>query len=222
MQFLADFDDPIVQAVGTHLRTREAASAAAQIEKTARVHLIEYISTVAWIEPDTLWYLYWETDVPIKTFNRFLDLPVGQVGAALQPGLERECNCCHQYALMENREARKARGWVCTECQIHQREERDARSSRDWQLAGELNRERQARIQELASMPYQEYLQTPEWDETRRVMRKRAGYRCQVCSSKARILDVHHNTYANRGNEAKEDLVVLCRDCHAKFHGKSA
>lgn len=33
-------------------------------------------------------------------------------------------------------------------------------------------------------------------------------------------LDVHHRTYKNRGNEKFADLIVLCRACHSKHHGK--
>lgn len=29
---------------------------------------------------------------------------------------------------------------------------------------------------------------------------------------------IHHNTYVNRGYEKDEDLVVLCDECHKKFH----
>jgi len=35
-------------------------------------------------------------------------------------------------------------------------------------------------------------------------------------------LEVHHNSYAHVGREAPEDLVVLCGECHATFHGKLA
>lgn len=33
-------------------------------------------------------------------------------------------------------------------------------------------------------------------------------------------LNVHHNSYAHHGQEHKhlEDLVVLCNNCHKKFH----
>ena len=33
---------------------------------------------------------------------------------------------------------------------------------------------------------------------------------------------MHHRTYDNLGDEEPEDLVVLCRKCHATFHGKLA
>lgn len=76
----------------------------------------------------------------------------------------------------------------------------------------------QQRIRELATMPYKEYLQTPEWKETRKRALKRAGFSCQLCNSKDKILNVHHRTYERRGNEQNNDLIVLCEDCHRKFH----
>jgi len=78
-----------------------------------------------------------------------------------------------------------------------------------------------SRRRELATMPYRDYLQSPEWQERRRRMLKSAGYRCQLCNASAQ-LHVHHRTYERRGSEYNGDLIVLCAGCHAKFHGKEA
>lgn len=72
---------------------------------------------------------------------------------------------------------------------------------------------------ESKKLEYQEYLNSPHWKETRLKALKRAGNRCQLCSS-TKDLNVHHNTYKNKGHEDLNDLVVLCRKCHAKFHDK--
>jgi hypothetical protein len=69
-------------------------------------------------------------------------------------------------------------------------------------------------------MPYKEYLRTDHWKKTRKNALHRANYKCQLCSSKE-DLNVHHNTYENRGQEKDEDLIVLCQKCHAKHHNKS-
>jgi hypothetical protein len=47
-----------------------------------------------------------------------------------------------------------------------------------------------------------------------------AGYCCQLCDRSGRDvqLDVHHRTYENYGQEKLEDLIVLCRRCHAHHH----
>lgn len=70
-------------------------------------------------------------------------------------------------------------------------------------------------------MKYHDYLQTDYWKEVSLAVKKRAGWRCQVCNS-PHDLDAHHRTYDHRGRELDhlDDLVCLCRRCHAVFHGK--
>ncbi len=77
---------------------------------------------------------------------------------------------------------------------------------------------RQAHLEHLHTMPYREYLQTPEWQETRKRIMKRAGFRCQVCNAYGVRLNVHHRTYERRGYEHDRDLIVLCENCHQIFH----
>ncbi len=77
--------------------------------------------------------------------------------------------------------------------------------------------ERDARIQELRAMPYGDYLQTPEWQETRRLALLRATFRCQTCN-KSKELNVHHRTYERLGRERQGDIIVLCDGCHELFH----
>lgn len=73
------------------------------------------------------------------------------------------------------------------------------------------------RIQELRTMPYEEYLQTPEWQEKRELALERDGYRCRNCNCD-KNLHVHHRSYERRGNEDINDLTTLCNDCHEHFH----
>jgi 5-methylcytosine-specific restriction endonuclease McrA len=73
------------------------------------------------------------------------------------------------------------------------------------------------RLNELRAMPYREYLRTPEWRARREQALDRAGWRCQFCNSTASP-EVHHRTYERRGEEAAEDLTVVCATCHAHFH----
>lgn len=72
---------------------------------------------------------------------------------------------------------------------------------------------------EKRKIEYKEYLNSEHWKKIRVKALERAGNRCQLCSSKNN-LNVHHNTYVNRGHEDLKDLVVLCKECHAKFHDK--
>lgn len=75
-----------------------------------------------------------------------------------------------------------------------------------------------ARVQQLKTMPYADYLQTPEWHERRKARLRVARYRCQVCNRNDRVLNVHHRTYERRGEEYARDLIVLCQPCHYLFH----
>ena len=72
----------------------------------------------------------------------------------------------------------------------------------------------------LSKMPYAEYLKTEHWKQVRREALERADGRCQVCNSDAPPLDTHHRTYERRGHERPNDVIVLCRDCHGRFHDK--
>lgn len=78
------------------------------------------------------------------------------------------------------------------------------------------------RLQELATMPYEEYLKTPEWKAKAKQKRKEVGNKCQLCNRSSKQsegpLHVHHRTYARRGNEDMLDLTVLCAGCHELFH----
>lgn len=70
-------------------------------------------------------------------------------------------------------------------------------------------------------MNYNDYLKTDYWKAVAQAVKKRAGYRCQICNSQ-HDLQAHHRCYDNRGNELKhlDDLTCLCRRCHAIFHGQ--
>lgn len=81
-------------------------------------------------------------------------------------------------------------------------------------------RAKQKRIGKLATMPYAEYLKTPEWKQRRRRAVMRAKRKCQLCGAQDQVLHVHHNTYDNRGAEPACDLIVLCAPCHEWYHNK--
>lgn len=68
---------------------------------------------------------------------------------------------------------------------------------------------------------YSEWMQTDKWKTIAAGAKKKSGYKCEVCGS-AYNLCVHHTTYENLCREDKhsEDLVVVCRNCHANIHEK--
>ncbi len=68
-------------------------------------------------------------------------------------------------------------------------------------------------------MSYPEYLHTSWWLSRKAQAIRDAGYKCERCGSMIR-LQVHHVSYANIGDESKEDLVVLCEKHHKALHGK--
>lgn len=74
------------------------------------------------------------------------------------------------------------------------------------------------RLLELKTMSYKKYLWTPEWEMTRLLALNRADFKCQYCGYKDK-LQVHHFSYATRGCERDEDLIVLCNNCHELNHG---
>jgi 5-methylcytosine-specific restriction endonuclease McrA len=73
------------------------------------------------------------------------------------------------------------------------------------------------RLAQLKSMPYHDYLKTPEWYRRRAVTLKIAEFKCMLCFSPDE-LTVHHRTYERLGQERMTDLLVLCRECHELFH----
>ena len=76
------------------------------------------------------------------------------------------------------------------------------------------------RLKELKEMPYKDYLNTSEWKAKRKKALKSADYKCQLCHADNVELNVHHNNYERRGEEKSDDLIVLCKKCHAKHHDK--
>jgi len=66
---------------------------------------------------------------------------------------------------------------------------------------------------------YAEFLASDTWKEIREVKLKQSNYTCKRCGEK-KYLQVHHLNYNHRQKILKEDLVVLCKKCHEKTHGK--
>jgi 5-methylcytosine-specific restriction endonuclease McrA len=67
-------------------------------------------------------------------------------------------------------------------------------------------------------LSYYDYLHSDEWQRKRRQRLKLDGYRCQMCGSGTNV-QVHHISYDNLRKDAEiDDLVTLCRACHAKVH----
>lgn len=74
-------------------------------------------------------------------------------------------------------------------------------------------------IEHIKNMQYYDFLKTPYWKAIAQQKRYYAKYKCELCASSENIA-VHHKTYDNHGNEIENlsDLIVLCSECHEKFH----
>ena len=161
---------------------------------------------------DAATYLYWE--VPEVTVE---SIPLAVTGKSFASGLltiipkrhAAPCKGCDNTIMRNSRSA--AVPDFCPDCIKRFHAQRNAESDarvEQWKARREL----------LRTMPYREYLATPEWHETRMARLKSARFSCQVCNASRVRLNVHHRTYERRGNELAGDLIVLCEDCHSLFH----
>ena len=66
---------------------------------------------------------------------------------------------------------------------------------------------------------YPQYLMSSAWERVRRQVLARDGHLCRVCRKSAN--EVHHLNYGTVGNESLEDIISLCRSCHAREHQDS-
>jgi 5-methylcytosine-specific restriction endonuclease McrA len=67
---------------------------------------------------------------------------------------------------------------------------------------------------------YQWYLGSKFWRERRVDAFRRAKGICEHCNTRP-ATEVHHRTYIRVFNEHPNDLVALCRPCHADIHFKT-
>lgn len=66
---------------------------------------------------------------------------------------------------------------------------------------------------------YSMFLNTVYWKTVAEEVKRRAGYRCQLCNSED-DLNVHHRCYEHKGTEIfhMNDLICLCHKCHEHHH----
>lgn len=67
---------------------------------------------------------------------------------------------------------------------------------------------------------YDEFMQSDAWRDIRAIMLDIYNHKCDTCGS-PNNLQVHHKTYERfGGDELVTDLQVLCKNCHARVHGR--
>ena len=59
---------------------------------------------------------------------------------------------------------------------------------------------------------YKNYLRSKDWKERRKEFLEQSNYECEECGEKA--TQVHHLNYGCLGEEEREDVEILCKNCH--------
>lgn len=68
-------------------------------------------------------------------------------------------------------------------------------------------------------MTYFQKLKDPRWQKVRLKVFERDGWKCVVCLSGERTLEVHHTRYGrNPWDVPQKHLQTLCRKCHREKH----
>jgi len=61
-------------------------------------------------------------------------------------------------------------------------------------------------------------LATRDYEDLRKRVLGRDGWRCQFCGSMTN-LEVHHQQFRSQSGEDREDnLITLCANCHSSIH----
>lgn len=63
---------------------------------------------------------------------------------------------------------------------------------------------------------YVKYIKSEAWISKSRKWRKETP-NCELCGSDQR-LECHHKHYKTLGKETREDILVVCHQCHCKLH----
>lgn len=67
-------------------------------------------------------------------------------------------------------------------------------------------------------MTYKEYISSPEWAKLAQEVKRRRKYECALDPTHAGPVEAHHRSYRQLGHEAPEDIILLCEQCHRRFH----
>jgi 5-methylcytosine-specific restriction endonuclease McrA len=61
-------------------------------------------------------------------------------------------------------------------------------------------------------------LATRDYEELRKCVLGRDGWRCQLCGSMTN-LEVHHQQFRSQsGADSEDNLITLCSNCHSSIH----
>lgn len=79
----------------------------------------------------------------------------------------------------------------------------------------------QVRTAFYRAIPYDVYLQTKHWQQTRKIALEAYGDWCRWCEGKFEDhapIHIHHLRYDRLGREPLTDLIPLCALCHERWH----
>lgn len=159
-------------------------------------------------------YYYWNTNFSMEYLKKVNTFSKKQI---IEKGTNGICTDCGQETIIypSSRSNLKmgTKYIICGDCK-KKRENKQLLSIIEYRQDCE---ERQLLLEQLKSMPYKEYLCTEHWRKISYTAMKKANFKCQLCNDDKK-LNVHHRTYERRGNELPTDLIVLCKNCHMKFH----
>lgn len=162
-------------------------------------------------------WIYWETKINSIKVAESLGLKSSEMKKFIFPyEIDYTFKKCGHIVKWVKKSRSTDKPWRCSECDREQKKYWDEQHRKDSEKRAIYNK----RMEELQEMPYYEYLKTPEWKARSLAAMKRAWFKCQLCGKDKVKLSTHHNTYENRGNEDRQDLIVLCEDCHEEFYLK--
>lgn len=72
-------------------------------------------------------------------------------------------------------------------------------------------------MEPIVKSRYQLYIESPEFADIRSKVFWRDGHKCRACGS-TESLQAHHLSYRNVYHEDLDDIICLCRTCHAAYH----
>jgi 5-methylcytosine-specific restriction endonuclease McrA len=170
-----------------------------------------------------LMYGYWFSKLAITYYETYFNIKKLTILMKDTLIIKIKCDTCSSYIEKEicvysdfSQFNKYYKGnYTCEKCKEEIQNKRE-QEIKEKQAVEKYNQD--AYLLKLKSMPYKDYLETDHWKQLRKRKLRLSGYKCQICGSKE-DLNVHHNTYENRGCEKDEDLVVLCNECHKKHHG---
>jgi 5-methylcytosine-specific restriction endonuclease McrA len=65
-------------------------------------------------------------------------------------------------------------------------------------------------------------LEEESYQNVRKRVLQRDGWRCQLCGSMTN-LEVHHQQFrSHSGEDEEENLITLCFECHSSIHGRAS